>query len=348
MARNQHIGIALGSGAARGFSHIGILKRLAELDVHPDVICGTSAGSLMGAVYCLGKMDEFVSWVTSLSSSDVLRYMDVSLMASGGLADAENLMTYLADNFGDPDIEDLDIPFAAIATDLQTGREIWLREGNLWDAVRASIAIPGLLTPKYIGERWLVDGGLVNPVPVSVCRAMGAERIIAVDLNSDLMRTNARPIEKVAEEPKSDQEPSGFEVFTNKIKSATSSFWSEGEESPAKPPSMVNAIMNSIDIMQDRITRSRMAGEPADVTLMPRLGSLGLLEFSQAMSAVQEGRDCVDRSLSAICYELGLELEPKSPRVEKAETIEADDKVLKEAEGFPDEKADTNNDLNKK
>ena len=311
MSQDLKLGFALGSGAARGFSHIGILERLAELDVHPDIICGTSAGSLMGAIYCLDKVDEFIAWVSGMSNSDVLRYMDVSLLASGGLADAENLMDYLSENFGNPNIEDLKIPFAAIATDLQSGREIWLREGNLWDAVRASIAIPGLLTPKYIGDRWLVDGGLVNPVPVSVCRALGAERIIAVDLNSDLMRTNARPVDKKHEEPTPSEEPSGFEAFTSKLKSATSSFWTEEKESLAKPPSMVNAIMNSIDIMQDRITRSRMAGEPADITLMPRLGSLGLLEFSQTNAAVIEGRACVDRSLAAICYELGLELETK-------------------------------------
>ena len=164
----KRVGIALGSGSARGIAHIGILQALREMDIEPDIICGSSIGALVGAVHLSGHLDEFADWVCGLSTTAVLRYMGIKLLAQGGVAEAGRLIQYLRETFGDLAIENLPKPYAAVATDLYRGREVWLQQGSVWDAVRASIAIPGLLTPVPYGERWLVDGGLVNPVPVSL------------------------------------------------------------------------------------------------------------------------------------------------------------------------------------
>ena len=184
---NKKIALALGSGSARGMAHIGVIQRLGELGIQPDIICGTSIGSVIAGCYLTGKLENFTDWIQSLSTTQVLHYMSVSLTATGGVAHATRLIEFFINEYGNPDIEDLNMPFAAVATDLMRGREVWLQRGPLWDAVRASMAIPGILTPVAFGNSWLVDGGLVNPVPVSVCRALGADIIIGVDLNSDLV-----------------------------------------------------------------------------------------------------------------------------------------------------------------
>ena len=184
MKNDLKIGIALGSGAARGWAHIGVLRVLEEAGIRPQIVCGTSIGALVGAVYADGDIDALEDWVLGLTWRKVLGFFDISF--NGGFLKGAKLITYLRDNLLETTVEELAIPFGAVATDLRNGREVWLREGRAVDVVRASIALPGLFTPVEQDGRLLVDGALVNPVPVSLCRAMGADFVIGVDLGSGL------------------------------------------------------------------------------------------------------------------------------------------------------------------
>src|SRR5690606_29185151 len=183
--RKPRIGLALGSGSARGWAHIGVIHALARVGIRPDIVCGTSIGALVGAAYAVGELDRFEQWVIGLGIKDVVAFMDFRL--NGGMLKGERLMDFFRRNFIDYPIEDLNLPFGAVATALHTGNEVWLRNGSSIDAVRASLALPGLFSPVWHDGQLLVDGGLVNPVPVSLARAMGAEIVIAVDLNSDIL-----------------------------------------------------------------------------------------------------------------------------------------------------------------
>lgn len=309
----HRVGIALGSGSARGLAHIGVLQALSELDIEPDIVCGSSIGALVGASFVAGKLDDLADWAGALSTSDVLRFMGLRLMAQGGMAEAGRLISHLRDICGDHLIEDLPKPFAAVATDIHLGREVWLQRGPLWDAVRASIAIPGLLTPSRYNEDWLVDGALVNPVPVSLCKALGADIIIAVNLNT----VRRQPPSPGLQDPEPEPDPSTLpeqqtEVsagllgrLTNSVRDATDSVrrrWREGSAIAA--PGTLNVMLNSINIMQDRITRSRLAGEPPDVMLTPRLSDIGLLEFNRAAETIAEGRACVLRAADTLRHAL--------------------------------------------
>src|SRR4051812_39115353 len=181
MRRKPKIGLALGSGSSRGWAHIGAIRALEERGVKPDIICGTSIGALVGAVYASGQLDALETWVTGLAWTKVVRLMDITWR--GGLIRGQRLFNIFRATFQDRDLSELPMPFGAVATELSTGREIWLRHGKLLDVVRASIATPGLFTPVVHDGTVLVDGGLVNPVPVSMCRALGADLVIAVDLS---------------------------------------------------------------------------------------------------------------------------------------------------------------------
>jgi NTE family protein len=182
--------LALGSGSARGWAHIGVIRALEEAGVRPDLVCGTSIGALVGAAYAAGELERFEQWVVALGITDVVTFMDLSL--SGGLLKGERLVDFFRRTFADRPIESLSLPFGAVATALASGAEVWLREGSTVEAVRASIALPALFTPANRNGDLLVDGGLVNPVPISLARAMGAEIVIAVDLNSDLLGRHLR------------------------------------------------------------------------------------------------------------------------------------------------------------
>lgn len=252
--RKPRIGIALGAGSARGWAHIGVLGALTEAGISPELVCGTSIGSMVGAIYADNELAELELWVKSLTWRKVVGYLDLSF--SGGLLKGNKLFEYLRGSFLEKRIEDLNLPFAAVATDLTDGREIWLREGPVANAVRASIAMPGLFTPVARDGRLLVDGALVNPVPVSLARAMEAEFVIAVDLSSDIMGRFARKAQQ--------REP--------------------------KMPNLAEVVIGGLNIMSTRITRSRMAGEPADAVIRPQLGELGLLEYHRGAEAIAEGR----------------------------------------------------------
>jgi NTE family protein len=283
------IGLALGGGSARGWAHIGVIRALAEAGIEPDLVCGTSIGALVGAAYVGGELDRLETWVRGLRVQTVVSFLDFSL--GGGLIKGEKLIAFFRSHFVDRDIRELARPFGAVATDLQRGREVWLREGGVSDAVRASIALPGLFTPAQRDGRWLVDGGLVNPVPVSLCRAMGADLVIAVDLNADLLGRHLKP--KPARAPR---QPDADETLADsvmaRIQNGMSQLGINHDDGP-RPPAMLEVLASSINIMQVLITRSRLAGEPADVMVTPRLADLGLMEFHRADVAIEAGRRAV-------------------------------------------------------
>ena len=181
--RKPRLGIALGSGSARGWAHIGVLRGLEQAGIVPDVVSGASIGALVGAAYASNRLDRLEEWVAQIDWWEIIRYMDLRL---GGV-EGERLMRAFRERVEDAPIETLPKPFGAVATDLQTGREVWFQEGSLLEAVRASIALPGLFSPVRHQDRWLVDGGLVDPLPVSLCRALGADRVVAVNLNGDIV-----------------------------------------------------------------------------------------------------------------------------------------------------------------
>lgn len=284
------IGLALGSGAARGWAHIGVIRALAEAGYKPDMIAGCSVGAFVGAACANNDLDKLETWVTSLTWQSVLKLLDPSW--SGGLLKGERLIDFFRRHFLDHDFSELAMPFACVATDLASGREVWLREGSVAEAVRASIAMPGLFRPAERDGRLLVDGGLVNPVPVSLCRSMGADIVIAVDLGADLAGRALRREELAAAE-------AGEEGWLQRLRSSV------GLAPQAdSAPSMMTVLASSINIMQMRIARSRLAGEPADLMITPYLGKLALMDYHRAGEAIAEGRAAVQRALPAIEFVL--------------------------------------------
>lgn len=308
------LALALGGGAARGWAHVGVIRALEAHNIKPDIVCGTSIGALVGAAYASGELDRFEAWIKRLTIMDIVTFMDVSL--NGGLIKGEKLMAFFEKTFVDRPIESLGVPFAAVACDLHTGAEVWLRDGSTADAVRASLALPGLLTPVHYRGKTLVDGGLVNPVPVSVARAMGADIVIAVDLNADLIgrhlkegvpdiadvpdRVTGQP-QRATEARASEDEISWLEQMQQQLQRRLSLQWpSWGTKDKPPVPSLFDVVASSINIMQVRITRSRIAGEPPDLVIAPKLAGLGLMDFHQGERAIDEGRQAVERVLDQL------------------------------------------------
>jgi len=313
------IGLALGSGAARGWAHIGVLRALSEIGIEPDVICGTSIGAAVGAAHLTDQLDELQSWAQNMGWLGMLGIIDITFRR-GGLVAAERAFERFRNDRTEVTIESLPKPFAAVATDLGTGRELWLREGPLLSAVQASAAMPGLFPAVRHDGRWLVDGALVNPVPVSLCRALGADVVIAVNLNSELSplgRPAVRPPPAgtapipVTPEPVAaagDAISPAFSTLTSQIASwlgrrpgpRTRFLANQLEHTAAPIPNVMEVMAGSIDIMQDRITRSRLAGEPPDVLIAPRLAHIGILEFDRAEEVVEIGYAAASVSRPAI------------------------------------------------
>lgn len=294
------IGLALGSGSARGWSHIGVIRALERAGIVPDIVCGTSIGALVGAVYAAGELDRLEPWVKSLSWKSVLGLMDFRM--GGGLIEGGKLSDFFRSRYDDRGIAGLKKAYACVATELYTGREIWLREGPVIDAVRASIALPGLFTPAQHEGRLLVDGGLVNPVPVSLCRAMGADLVIAVDLNWDIMLRHSR-VASHAQAPEIEAEDAAtaqgglLQAIVSRLRPA----WvANGRENGSQMPSMLDVLTSSINIMQMRITQSRLAGEPADVVIRPRLNDVAAMDYHLAAPTITEGERAAEFALPQI------------------------------------------------
>lgn len=298
-ARRPRIGLALGGGGARGWAHIGVLNALDEHGLKPDIVCGTSIGALVGGIYAAGKVRELGEWVGGLGRRDVISLVDFTI-GGGGVIGLRRLMRLYREHLGEPRIEDLDIPFAAVATDLEAWSEVWLRSGSLLSAIRASIAIPGIFTPVHLDGRWLMDGGVVNPVPVSLCRALGADLVIAVDLQVGPAMNGAGGIQPGA---------AGAGVVHQRPEShrgedATTEAEMEAESKAA--PAMSQVIIAALEIMQYRIGRSRLAGDPPDLVLTPRVSHVHPLAFAGGQPVIDEGYDTVQRMLPALRYASGL------------------------------------------
>ncbi|MEI8395465.1 MAG: patatin-like phospholipase family protein [Rhodospirillaceae bacterium] len=300
--KRPRIGLALGGGVARGWAHIGALRALRRYGIEPDVIAGSSVGALVGGLYLAGKLSALETWARSLTRLRIAGYLDLRL-SSGGLIGGTHLVTELRRHIGDTTIESLRAPFVAVATDLATGHEVWLREGPLAESMRASFSLPGVFPPVNMDGKWLVDGALVNPVPVSVCRALGCQLVIAVNLSADLIGKARKPGAQIAtaagfdlisllEQPAPSYvpAPSALNALTRRI------FRRDYEG-----PSMFGVMVSAFSIITDRITRSRLAGEPPDVHITPRLGHIGLLEFDRAEEVIVEGEAAVERALPELC-----------------------------------------------
>ena len=298
------IGIALGSGGARGWCHIGVLRALEEEGIEPDIVAGCSMGALVGAVYAAGELDALEEWAYTVNWRKMASLLDVNLM-NGGVIEGKRLMSFLNEIKEDTPIEDLDKPFTAIASDLLTGREIWLQKGPVIEAVRASVGLPGILNPVQINGKWLLDGGMTNPVPVSACRAMGADIIIAVNPSAGLLGRHVHPnIIKSQENgsalPGMDILDKLFEAVPDPIRKSLKTLTPDFLESNNNSPNYFDVISTSIDIMMSQILRSRLAGEPPHVMINARLSDVAVLEFNRASEAIEEGRKSVKRAMPSL------------------------------------------------
>lgn len=292
------IGLALGSGAARGFAHIGVLKTLQARGLRPDIITGTSAGAIVGGFFAAGQLDAMMEWSLGLTRRSVFTFLDMSLSGSS-LIGGGRVARRLEAMIGRVNIETLGTRFAAVATEIATGHEVWLTRGRLFEALRASYALPGILPPVRIGGRWLVDGALVNPVPVSAARALDARLVIAVNLNSDLYGRGST----IANH--------GFDEAEDLIgRGPATRRWLGliGVEKLLKRqlvgdvtrPGLSRVMVEAYNVMQDRITRARLAGDPADIMISPRLGRIGLFDFHRAKEAIELGAAAAERALETI------------------------------------------------
>jgi NTE family protein len=297
---SPRIGLALGGGGARGWAHIGVLRALERAGIKPDVVCGTSVGALVGALALAGRLDVLEDWALGLNRFRIAGYLDFRVR--GGMISGNRLTAVLREHLGDLKIEELPVPFACVATDLLTGHEVWLRQGSVVEMLRASFSLPGLFSPVEVDGRWLVDGALVNPLPVSVCRAMGARVVIAVNLNADPIGCIRVPGQRIAR-------AIGFDLLPRHVQGRANGlgFWLRrlfGREPDA--PSLFGAMVQSLNILIDRVTRSRLAGEPPDVTISPRLGHIGLLEFDRAAEVIAEGSAAVEHQRALLAEVISL------------------------------------------
>jgi len=284
MALRPKLGIALGSGSARGWAHIGVLRALAEQGIIPDFIAGCSMGAMVGAACAAGRIEGLETYALSLDWKGVVGLLDLGLR--GGLIKGDRLLNMYRGKFVECQFSELALPFAAVATELATGKELWLREGKVSDAVRASCTVPGLFRPVWLDGRYVVDGSVVNPIPVSLCRAMGAEVVIAVDLGTHMDRRF----------PLDPQQPSKAVPERRWLFNALGA----SKRPHVPPPSIMDALLGAIDVMQDRIAQARLTSEPPEVLLRPRLKKVGPFEYHRAALAIAEGRAAVERDLPAI------------------------------------------------
>lgn len=299
--RRPVIGLALGGGAARGFAHIGIMRTLLAHGINPDIIVGTSMGAVVGGTFASGHLDTLEEWARGLQPRNILGYLDIKLNGSG-LIGGDKLAAQLEASLGQVAIEDLQLRFASVATEVRTGHEIWLTRGRLVDAIRASFALPGIFSPFLVGDRWLVDGALVNPVPVSAARALGAEIVIAANLSSDVFghattifahgtdTDTPATIDDVAPPKRG-----GIGKFFSPERTMKREFFGGGGR-----PGISTVMIDAFNIMQDRITRARLAGDPPDLLISPRVAQIGWFDFHRAAETIAHGARAAERAIESI------------------------------------------------
>ena len=318
--KRASIGLALGGGAARGFAHIGIMRVLIANGIVPDVIVGTSIGAVVGGAYSSGHLDALEEWARSLQPRNILSYLDIRLNGSGLIGGAK-LAAEIEAAMGQSLIEDLPVKFATVATEVRTGHEIWLTHGPMVDAMRASYALPGIFSPILVGDRWLVDGALVNPVPVSAARALGAEIVIAANLSSDIFTHSttiyAHGALPVAPEPAPAEDiPAAkrrFPRFFSAERAVKREFFGGGGR-----PGISSVMVDAFNIMQDRITRARLAGDPPDLLISPRVGKIGWFDFHRADDLIAHGARAAERAIESIQEAIHILAPPPAGEAQKA------------------------------
>ena len=289
------IGLALGGGAARGWAHIGVLRVLQEAGIVPDVIAGCSIGAVVGGCYAAGKLDELEAFTLSLTKRRVMGFLDFHFSGAGLIAGGR-LQKLLDQDLTDRRVETLPIKFCTIATELVSGHEVWLTRGPLVQAMRASYALPGVFDPVMVGGRWLMDGALVNPIPITAARALGADIVICVNLNGEI-RVRGTVIQSFDTDEKSDEKE-----IEEAIEAAPRRWGflpqARADRHP-KPnaPGIATVMVDAFNITQDRIARSRLAGDPPDILVAPKLAKMGLFEFHRAQECITLGRQATERAL---------------------------------------------------
>lgn len=336
------IGIALGSGVARGWAHIGVLRVLGNAGIVPDIVSGTSIGAVVGGCHVANQLEPLEEFARSLTRRRLISVIDFRFRASGLIGDSK-LEAILYKYLGAQQLQDMERTFIAVATELSTGHEVWMHEGSLVQAIRASYALPGVLAPVPIDNRWLIDGALVNPVPVSVVRALGARVVIAVNLNTDpfdpVARRQARahhpslyvptpqpsrvapdvekeiaalieegtigaPTDVDAAHDESSALMDGIKSTFNKMRGSKST--SEREivkralGSAQRGPGFASVLLASLNIIQDRLARARLASDPPDIVIAPKVGHLTLMEFDRADELIRLGEEAAEEALPAI------------------------------------------------
>src|SRR5689334_12008613 len=319
--RRPVVGLALGGGAARGFAHIGVIKALMAHGVVPDVVVGTSIGAVVGGAYVAGHLDKLEEWARGLQPRNIFGYLDIRLNGSG-LIGGEKLAAQLEASLGQTLIEDLPMKFASVATEVRTGHEIWLTHGRMVEAMRASYALPGIFSPVLIGDRWLVDGALVNPVPVSAARALGAEIVIAANLSSDVFThsttiyAHGQPVKVPETVIESNPPKRRFGKFFSPERTVKREFFGGGGR-----PGISSVMADAFNIMQDRITRARLAGDPPDLLISPRVGKIGWFDFHRADDLIAHGAKAAERAIESIQEAIHI-LAPQAPADRAAGAIE--------------------------
>lgn len=303
-ARNLRIGLAIGAGSARGWTHIGVLRELEASGIKPHVIAGTSIGAVVGGCYAAGKIDDIEDFALGMTKRRMFSLMDFTFSGAGLIA-GSRLKQRLDESLGETLIENLPMRFSAVATEMGSGHELWLNKGRLSDSIRASYALPGIFEPVKINGRWLFDGALVNPIPVTVCRVLGADIVIAVNINADLRRpvsTEEVIAEKALgafEEAAEDKHKSTI-GFLPLLRNPASLFRRQFAGGADGAPGIATAMVDAFNITQDRIARSRLAGDPPDVQIAPRLTGIGFFDFHRASEMIALGREATRRALPDI------------------------------------------------
>jgi len=317
--RRPRIGLALGSGAARGWSHIGVLQELEARGVPIDIIAGSSIGAVVGGCHAAGRLSALEGFARSLTKRRVFSLMDISFSGAGMIAGGR-LRDELSRELEGRRIENLPVVFGAVATEIGAGHEVWLRKGDLVQAIRASYAMPGIFEPVRIDQRWLFDGALVNPVPVTLCRALGAELVIAVNLVGDAAFRGALIADAAAMSAEPEPEPESSIPSTTKRDAHAHTgdarqLRRQFGRSANGAPGIAAAMLDAFNITQDRIARSRLAGDPPDVLISARLSKIGFFDFHRADELIALGRDAARRALNDIADAAALEsqLHGRSP-----------------------------------
>ncbi len=309
-ARWPKLGVALGAGGARGWSHIGVLLELNAQGIYPDIVAGTSIGALVGGAYAAGKLKELEDFARGLTRKRVISLMDVSFSGVSFLG-GERLRRELEQEFSGLSFEDLHKKFATVATEIGSGHEIWLTKGNVADAIRASYAMPGIFEPVKINGRWLFDGALVNPIPVTLCRALGAEVVVAVNLVGDTTFRATIIDDRVSIEPALEEYDLGTPAVGPSLKARILGgmggnlrrLFGKREDGA---PGIGIAMMDAFNIAQGRISRSRLAGDPPDVLVNARLGTVGLFDFHRAGELIAIGREAARRVIGDIAKDVAM------------------------------------------